>query len=64
MRIENLMSCVYSNDMPVNYLSLTFWNSWLVGFIMAEGSFSIDTNHQYSFSISQKGNYSIFEALK
>jgi hypothetical protein len=31
---------------------------------MAEGSFSIDINNQFSFSVSQKSNYPIFEAIK
>lgn len=60
---ENIVSNVNNKSVPVDYLSLSFINSWLIGFIMAEGSFSIDINNQFSFSVSQKGNYPIFEAI-
>lgn len=43
---------------------LDYFNSWLSGFIEAEGCFSIRKNGTYSFSISQKNDLYLLFAIK
>jgi hypothetical protein len=46
-------------------LNLDFFANWVVGFIMAEGSFGIKSNKSAFFNIKQKGldNYNIIKAI-
>lgn len=48
-----------------NIIKLDFFDNWLVGFTMAEGSFGIKTNGSAFFQIKQKGkeNYEIIKAI-
>jgi len=45
-------------------LELEYFKIWLVGFIEAEGCFSIRKNNSHSFSISQKNEQYLIEAIK
>lgn len=49
---------------PQDILSLSYFPSWLSGFIEAEGCFSIRKNNNHSFSISQKHDAYLLEAIK
>ena len=51
-------------DNPMNILhNVWFLKDWLVGFVVAEGSFFVQANKEISFSISQKGNKTLMEAI-
>lgn len=52
-------------DKNINFeLPLNYFNSWLSGFIEAEGCFSIRKNRNSSFSISQNNDFYIINAIK
>lgn len=52
-------------DKNINFeLPLNYFNSWLSGFIEAEGCFSIRKNRNSSFSISQNKDIYILNAIK
>ena len=55
---SNLLS---DNDI----INLDYFNDWLIGFTMAEGSFGIKTNGSAFYQIKQKGieNYEIIKAI-
>ena len=44
--------------------SLPYFKEWLSGFIEAEGCFSIRKNNNHSFSIGQKNDKSLIDAIK
>ena len=48
----------------LEYLSLSFFKNWLVGFTNAEGSFCIKKNNDASFQLKQIIQYQLFEAFK
>ena len=45
-------------------LSLDFFNNWLVGFTIAEGSFLKNSNQDMCFQLSQRLEPLLFEAIK
>lgn len=45
-------------------LHYSHWPNWLCGFTEAEGCFSIRSNNNHSFSISQKDGYEVLAAIK
>ena len=49
---------------PGNYLKLTFFKNWVVGFTMAEGSFFVKNNNDGCFQLKQKLHSNLFESLK
>jgi len=52
-------------DFEKNSLILpTYFNSWLSGFIEAEGCFSIRKSNNHSFSIGQKDDLNLITAIK
>lgn len=52
-------------DKPFNkVLNLEYFKIWLMGFIEAEGCFSIRQNSYHSFSISQKNEQYLIEAIR
>lgn len=57
----------YSNitlDNPINILrNVWYFKDWLVGFVIAEGSFFVQANKEISFSVSQKGNKILIETI-
>lgn len=60
--IPNYSPFVFNN--PVDILSkVWYFNNWLVGFVVAEGSFFVQANKEIGFSISQKGNSILMKAI-
>lgn len=49
---------------PADYLILSFFRNWIVGFTMAEGSFFVKNNGDHCFSLKQRIHTDLFEALK
>ena len=47
-----------------DYLNLAFFNNWIVGFTMSEGSFCVKNNNDGCFQLKQRGQVLLFEALK
>lgn len=58
---KNIDIYIDNNMIVNNFNSLSYFNNWLVGFSMAEGSFLIKKNNDFCFQIKQKYN---FELLK
>lgn len=58
---NNINIYIDNNIIVNNFNSLSYFNNWLVGFTMAEGSFLIKRNNDFCFQIKQKYN---FELLK
>ena len=51
-------------DNPANILrNVWYFKDWLVGFVVAEGSFFVQANKEISFSISQKSNKILMESI-
>ena len=46
------------------YVQLSFFKDWLVGFVVAEGSFFVKCNNDGCFQIKQRLHLSLFEAFK
>jgi hypothetical protein len=46
------------------YVNLSFFKNWIVGFVVAEGSFFVKANNDCCFQIKQKMHYELFEAFK
>jgi len=46
------------------YRNLPFFNNWIVGFTMAEGSFLVKNNHDACFQLRQRTHVLLFEAFK
>jgi hypothetical protein len=44
--------------------NIWYFNNWLVGFVVAEGSFFVQANKEISFSVSQKGNKVLIESIQ
>ncbi|GAB2527455.1 hypothetical protein GCM10027054_13400 [Isoptericola nanjingensis] len=49
---------------PAGYLSIPFFRNWVVGFVMAEGSFHIKASNEFYFSIRQREHITLFEAFR
>jgi len=47
-----------------SYLALPFFNNWIVGFTMAEGSFLVKSNDDACFQLRQRKHVLLFEAFK
>jgi hypothetical protein len=47
-----------------DYINLSFFNNWIVGFTIAEGSFFIKSNGDGCFQLRQRLNILLFEAFK
>ena len=47
-----------------DFINLSFFNNWIVGFTIAEGSFLIKCNNDGCFQIRQRLNSLLFQALK
>ena len=63
--IDNLFNKSHSKLEFVDIINLPYFNNWLVGFTIAEGSFHIKANGTAHFSIVQSGieNYQIIKAI-
>ena len=49
---------------PEDYIKLSFFKNWIVGFTMAEGSFFIKTNNDGCFQLKQRIHSNLFESFK
>lgn len=49
---------------PQKYADLHFFNNWIVGFTMAEGSFFVKANNDGCFQLKQKLHLNLFESFK
>ena len=49
---------------PSEYLNLSFFKNWIVGFTLAEGSFFIKKNNDGCFQLKQRLHANLFEAFK
>jgi hypothetical protein len=63
--IDNLFIKSYNKLEFVDIINLPYFNNWLVGFTIAEGSFHIKRNGTAHYSIVQSGleNYQIIKAI-
>jgi hypothetical protein len=55
------------NNLPEtakDYCELLFFQNWIVGFTMAEGSFFVKNNNDICFSLRQRSHKLLFEAFK
>lgn len=50
--------------LPKEYLQLHFYNNWLIGFIIAEGSFNIKKSNEAFFNLKQRTHLELFESFK
>lgn len=62
--ISNINSLFKLPENPSDYLKLTFFKNWLVGFTNAEGSFLIKDNNDGCFQLKQRIHVQLFEAFK
>lgn len=60
---ENIQKYINSNMIFNNFNKLYYFNNWLVGFTMAEGSFVIKRNQDICFQLKQKYNFKLFEDI-
>jgi hypothetical protein len=49
---------------PSDYVQLSFFKNWIVGFTMSEGSFFIKANNDGCFQLKQRIHTNLFEAFK
>src|SRR5690606_2281161 len=55
------------NPLPktaIGYISIAFFNNWIVGFTEAEGSFLIKSNNDACFQLKQRADLLLFEVFK
>ena len=61
-KLPNYSPIILNN--PTNILrNVWYYKDWLVGFVVAEGSFFVQANKEISFSVSQKSNKILMEAI-
>lgn len=58
--IDNYINNTMINN---NYITLDYFNNWLVGFTIAEGSFIIKKNEDICFQLKQKYNFELFKDI-
>lgn len=51
-------------ETAIDYVNLKFFNNWIVGFTMAEGSFMMKINNDACFQLKQRTYEKLFEAFK
>lgn len=55
------------NSLPltaIGYTELPFFQNWIIGFTISEGSFFVKQNNDFCFSLKQRTHYLLFEAFK
>lgn len=57
---SNINEYIENNLIYNNFNKLYYFNNWLVGFTMAEGSFLIKKNKDICFQLKQKYNFELF----
>lgn len=63
LKYFNQLEIINSNPLK-NYYFTEYFKIWLSGFVEAEGCFSLRAKNNHSFSIGQKYDYYIIEAIK
>ncbi len=61
---EEIPTCFELPKIPLDYLNLTFFKNWIVGFTMSEGSFFVKQNKDGCFQLKQRLHITLFEAFK
>lgn len=61
---NNIPSLSVLPDNALDYTKLDFFNNWIVGFTIAEGSFLIKSNGDGCFQLHHREDKVLFEALK
>lgn len=51
-------------ETPLDYTKLSFFENWIVGFTVSEGSFFIKSNNDGCFQLKQRLHVNLFEAFK
>ena len=59
--IKDLFSLPLSS---IGYVNLPFFNNWIVGFTIAEGSFHIKSSGEHLFYLRQRSHTTLFSAFK
>lgn len=65
--ISNIKKISSNFELPktaTDYINLPFFNNWIVGFTVAEGSFFIKVNNDGCFQLKQRIHVILFEAFK
>lgn len=61
---NNILSFSHKLNTVEDYINLSFFNNWIVGFTIAEGSFFIKSNNDGCFQLRQRKDSLLFEAFK
>jgi hypothetical protein len=62
----NIPDSIYLNKLPdtfEEYLNIPFFNNWLIGFTMAEGSFFTNNKLEFVFAIKHRTDLLLFQAI-
>lgn len=62
-RKVNINKYIKNNKIENNFNKLDYFNNWLVGFTMAEGSFLVKRNKDICFQLKQKYNFNLFNDI-
>jgi len=62
--IEEIPTLFQLPKTALDYTKLSFFNNWIVGFTLAEGSFFVKKNNDGCFQIKQRLHILLFEAFK
>ena len=60
---KNINEYIENNIIYYNFNKLNYFNNWLVGFTMAEGSFLVKNNKEICFQLKQKYNLELFNNI-
>lgn len=62
--IDNIKDLFSLPESSIEYVNLPFFNNWIIGFTIAEGSFYIKSSGEHYFSLRQRSHFILFEAFK
>jgi len=60
----NIINMFPLPENALNYIKLPFFNNWIVGFTIAEGSFLVKENKDACFQLRQRTHTILFESFK
>jgi hypothetical protein len=60
-KIPNYSPLVLNN--PYDIINIWYFKDWFIGFVVAEGSFFIQSNKEICFSVGQKGNSTLMKTI-
>lgn len=61
---KNLINQLQMPKTYLDYINLSFFKNWIVGFTTAEGSFFIKKNNEGCFQLKQRTHVQLFEAFR